>query len=273
MRIILNELKARGIESSDPDKLNISQELIVQDLIAVAKFVLLPIDDFNLACLLKSPFFSISEEHLQKLCLGRGEDSLFSKLDKEAEELNYFRESFNGDILSFYIHILEGKGYKQKFVERFGRRALDIIHQFYNILNEYNETEVADLENFVSYIDDHEIFIKIDNDPNLNQVRVMTAHGSKGLQSRVVILADSSLSANINQDKIIWHDHFPFLNIGIDSQTLKTIKHFDKIKTIQEDMRLFYVAMTRAESVLFLTGLESTRETEKSWYSAVNDCI
>lgn len=273
MRSILNELKARGIESSDPDKLNISQELIVQDLIALAKFVLLPIDDFNLACLLKSAFFGISEEYLQKLCLGRGEESLYSKLSEKVEELNYFRKSYTGDILNFYIHILEGKGYKNKFVERFGRRALDIIHQFYNILNEYNETEISDLENFVSYIDDNEIFIKIENDPNINQVSVMTVHGSKGLQSRVVILADSSLTPNTNQDKIIWHNNFPFLNIGIDSPTLNKIKNIEKTKIIQEDMRLFYVAMTRAESKLLLTGFEGSRQTEKSWYSLANDCI
>ena len=46
------------------DRIVLTEHIAVQDLISVARFVLLPEDDLNLACLLKCPLFKISEEEL-----------------------------------------------------------------------------------------------------------------------------------------------------------------------------------------------------------------
>ena len=57
------------IPFSSISKIKFSESLLVQDLLAAAKFALLQDDDLNLACLLKSPIFAISEEDLLEICL------------------------------------------------------------------------------------------------------------------------------------------------------------------------------------------------------------
>ena len=58
------------------DRLNLGEELAIQDLLALARFVLLPQDDLNLACLLKSPLIGLSEEQLFTLAWQRTRPSL-----------------------------------------------------------------------------------------------------------------------------------------------------------------------------------------------------
>ena len=53
------------------DRLNLGEELAIQDLLAAARFVLLPQDDLNLACLLKSPLVGLGEEQLFTLAWKR----------------------------------------------------------------------------------------------------------------------------------------------------------------------------------------------------------
>ena len=53
-----------NIPFSSVSKVKFSDSLIICDLLAAAKFALLPQDDLNLACLLKSPIFEVSEEEL-----------------------------------------------------------------------------------------------------------------------------------------------------------------------------------------------------------------
>jgi ATP-dependent helicase/nuclease subunit A len=64
-------LKREGIEVAGVDRLNLGKELAIQDLLASARFVLLPQDDLNLACLLKSPLIGLSEEQLFTLAWKR----------------------------------------------------------------------------------------------------------------------------------------------------------------------------------------------------------
>ena len=59
---LVRALKRQSIEVAGVDRLDLAQELAIQDLLAMARFVLLPQDDLNLACLLKSPLIGLEEE-------------------------------------------------------------------------------------------------------------------------------------------------------------------------------------------------------------------
>ena len=68
---LVKELKQANIEVAGVDRLNLGEELAVQDLLAMARFVLLPQDDLNLACLLKSPLIGLGEDELFTLAWKR----------------------------------------------------------------------------------------------------------------------------------------------------------------------------------------------------------
>ena len=68
---LVRALKREDIEVAGVDRLNLGEELAIQDLLALARFVLLPQDDLNLACLLKSPLVGLDEEALFELAHGR----------------------------------------------------------------------------------------------------------------------------------------------------------------------------------------------------------
>src|SRR5438445_3901696 len=68
---LVRELKRAAIEVAGVDRLNLGEELAIQDLMAMARFVLLPQDDLNLACLLKSPLIGLDEDKLFALAWKR----------------------------------------------------------------------------------------------------------------------------------------------------------------------------------------------------------
>src|SRR5690606_21474759 len=77
---LVRALKQAGVPAAGADRLALLDSLPVQDLIALGRAVLLPDDDLNLACLLKSPLLGLSEDDLFGLAYGRGTTSLIDRL-------------------------------------------------------------------------------------------------------------------------------------------------------------------------------------------------
>ena len=101
--------------------------------------------------------------------------------------------------------------------------------------------------------------VKRDLEQGRNEVRVMTVHGAKGLQSEIVFLADAcNMPAPQTDDKISWfNDHnVPIWPVVSDNQTvaMKELKETRRQSTIEEYRRLMYVAMTRDKDRLYIPG-------------------
>ena len=107
---------------------------------------------------------------------------------------------------------------------------------------------------------------------NEDVVRIMTMHKSKGLEFPVCILASMNKEFNFTDSKndIIFHDEY---GIGLDYiDPVRRIKVRDLRKrhisglitkdTISEEMRVLYVAMTRAEQKLLMSAVISDKELE-----------
>ncbi|MBV9555423.1 MAG: UvrD-helicase domain-containing protein, partial [Alphaproteobacteria bacterium] len=77
---LLRELKQRRVPVAGADRLILSEQLAVKDLVALGQFLLLPEDDLTLAAVLKGPIFGVSEEQLFTLAYDRGSRSLWSRL-------------------------------------------------------------------------------------------------------------------------------------------------------------------------------------------------
>ena len=71
---LLRALKQRGVPVAGADRLVLTEQLAVQDLVALGQFLLLPEDDLTLATVLKGPLFGISEEQLFALAYDRGDE-------------------------------------------------------------------------------------------------------------------------------------------------------------------------------------------------------
>ncbi|MCL2257702.1 MAG: ATP-dependent helicase [Candidatus Bathyarchaeota archaeon] len=127
-------------------------------------------------------------------------------------------------------------------------RNIHLINQFYEFVEEYNHIYPANsLEDFVDYLSFASNFKIEEEDPSKQAVIISTIHSVKGMQYPVVIVPD------VNERKMpttYQRDKFtipPELFKGIQSV------HEDKELYIQEERRLFYVALTRAEEKLVIT--------------------
>lgn len=279
MEEFVRECKNIGVNVSGVDKLKLLEQIAVQDLLSLAQFLLLPQDDLKLAEILKSPLFGLNDEDLFELCYNRKEHSLWqqlrantkyeaiylqlSELIKKADYLRPF-ELFN--------YVLTSMHGRKKFVSRLGSEAEDSIDEFINLSLSFEIEHIPNLQNFIQWINSGEVEIKRElEQAKSDSVRIMTAHGSKGLQAPIVIIPDSIRIANVKRGEDILFDdslaYFPLSATKYDSicddiHTKKTKEAFDEYR------RLLYVALTRAEDRLYIAGYKSKGDAdERSWYA------
>jgi ATP-dependent helicase/nuclease subunit A len=251
---------------------------LIQDFLSLAKFALLPSDCFNLACLLKSPFFNVDDNELFELCKIKNnqQQNLWSSLQssKHCESLkNIINLSKSGDVFEFFFKILNDEQNQINIASRFTSQGLDIINSFLFICLDFNQKNSTNLQNFIEFVEkiDPEIIL---NSATPNQIKITTIHSSKGLQAPIVIMPDClyAYSSQLdNKEKILWLDDFP-LWINKDSKINSLIKKIsdDKIsENYEEHLRLLYVALTRAEDELYIGGL-SGKKDQKCWYEIIN---
>jgi ATP-dependent helicase/nuclease subunit A len=166
-----------------------------------------------------------------------------------------------------YMHYVGGmSGGKQR------RANLEALYQR---AASYEETSFKGLYRFIRFIDKMQERDKDLAEPTSilseqNAVRVMTIHASKGLEFPVVFLMD--MSKRFNQSD--WTGEYVFdrdLGIGLQYKNPETriksstlvdtaIKDVKKQNAYAEEMRVLYVALTRAEQKLFLVGTKKTKE-------------
>ena len=133
------------------------------------------------------------------------------------------------------------------------------------------------LFNFINYIDKIKTSSK-DMDSakvigeNENVIRIMSIHKSKGLEFPVVFLSGTGKQFNMQDlnNKILLH---PEIGIGVkyidydrqieyDTLSKQAMKNQIMIETLSEEMRVLYVALTRAKEKLIITGY-STSDKQK----------
>ncbi|MDP9639003.1 ATP-dependent helicase/nuclease subunit A [Rhodococcus cercidiphylli] len=91
----------------------------------------------------------------------------------------------------------------------------------------------------------------------VNAVRIMTMHAAKGLQFPMVIVAGMSGGFRTTSDPVVWGDDGAMhLNVcaAVQSVDYTSVSTIEKAHTEAERVRLLYVACTRAESFLAVSG-------------------
>ncbi len=273
---IIKALKTRNVAVAGADRLNVGQELAVRDILSLLKFADLPEDDLSLAEALRSPIFSWSEDRLFRLAYGR-KGSLWQQIRASEEDtsatLSMLRKLLQqADFLRPYelieMILTEFKG-RENLLARLGSEIEDGINELLTQALNYEHVDVPTLAGFLHWFESGEVEIKREMAPDSDQVRVMTVHGAKGLESPVVILPDTAKRPYRDRDQIVvLEDGSPVWKVDKSNATEAQLQAMEKRKAfeLQERMRLLYVAMTRAESWLVVCG---AGKEDESWYDLV----
>ncbi|GAA5252110.1 UvrD-helicase domain-containing protein [Candidatus Rickettsia kedanie] len=268
---LIKELSKAKLNVEISDRINIKENLTIMDLMSVAKFVLLPDDDLNLAGLLKSPIIGINEKQLYELLVNKNDNSLWDNLSA-CEEIY---AKFNSLIEIYKISTVEN--FFDLVVKNLNLREIydddndDMINELLTLSKNYANDIDNSLQGFVAWFENNYIYIKRDMEHS-DKIRVMTVHSSKGLEAPIVILCDST-TLPVSSNQFIWDDKgemFFSANIVDTPEFLQELKEAKKLQDLQEYIRLLYVAMTRAKDRLIICGFSNKSNTpENCWYEIV----
>ena len=281
MAPLIRGLKQRGVPVAGADRLMLTEELAVKDLLALLRFAATPDDDLTLAALLRSPLFDISEEGLFDLAHGR-KGTLWTALrGLETREALVLREvRGQADFMRPYEileRMLVHEGGRKRMLARLGPEAEDPIDELLAQALAYEMVEPPSLEGFLGWMARGDEEIKRDQEGAAGQVRVMTAHGAKGLEAPVVILPDTMKSVREDRGKLAkvemadqpraaWKGRK-----GEEPALLAAAREEATRAQVEENRRLLYVAMTRAEDWLIVAGAKGKRKADHAdtWYGMV----
>lgn len=281
---IIRECKAHGLQIAGADRLELGAELAVKDITALMAFLDTPADDLSLAAALRSPLFGWSESELYGLAANRGSRALWEVLSSRKDEFPdtlYVLEDLRGLIdymrpFDLIERILTRHDGRRNLLARLGPEAEDGIDALLAQSLAYEELEIPTLTGFLSWFATEDIEIKRQVDSAGDLIRVMTVHGAKGLEAPIVILPDTARRTVPLRDEIIplrpnrmvWR--LPKLN-----QPKLMVEALDRLREAQteEDQRLLYVAMTRAENWLIIAASGEVGDEGESWYQVAAGAI
>jgi len=288
--LLVARLHAENVPVAGVDRLLLSAPLAVRDLLAAARFAVQPLDDLNLAGLLVSPLFGWSQDDLHAVAHGRRRTRLWEALRARgpvpAGLSDILRMADFATPHGFFEAILSGPiDGRRRLMERLGVEARDPIEELLSAALEFESTGTSSLQAFLDWFARGDVEIVRDPSGPQGAVRVMTAHGAKGLQSPVVILADACadpgrLGPNARLTSLAMDGaDIPVFRPRKEemAEPLAARVAAQDVRDREEHWRLLYVALTRAEERLYIGGALTARDRngppEASWYMAVEKAL
>lgn len=296
------ELIAHGIPAFTDTGSGFFKTTEVQVMLSLLQILDNPLQDIPLLAVLRSPIFGFTTDELADIRLAGRRQSLFAALQKLAQteepapasrsirkarwflaRLNAWRE------LSYYLptsrliwHLYSDTGYYAAVgAMPAGEQRQANLRILFDRARQFEESSLKGLFNFVNYVDK----LKSSNNDlgsakllgeNDNVVRIMSIHKSKGLEFPVVILAGCGKKFNFQDmnKSILLHQDLgfgpdiadPVLRLSYPSAPKQAIREKLRLETLSEEMRILYVAMTRAREKLIMTGaIGNAEKTIAKW--------
>lgn len=291
--LIENELKKAGIPfSSDISKISF-ETVEVDFFINILKYIANPKDDLTLLSVLRSEIFDFSEDELSLISLSSDKKYFYEKFslyeenfnDELSQKISDFNTTFAdfsyilnfSTMYDFANIIFEKSGYYDFLKARDrGYERVQNIEAFIELMDDYDKNNENSLFGFLTYIDN----LKNQKKDNLKAsrnlsdeedlVRIMTIHKSKGLEFKAVILPEASKGFNTrgkSKDMLLDKDLGIGINISdwdnkIKISSIKRDLILEKLNLNdkKEEMRVLYVALTRAERKLSIIGQKNLNE-------------
>ncbi|WP_431605481.1 helicase-exonuclease AddAB subunit AddA [Dellaglioa carnosa] len=306
--VIIDMFKKMGIPVVVNDAESYFQTTEIRIMMSLLRIIDNPYQDIPLVSVLRSPIVGLDENELAYLRIGNRTDdyyqavltfyqnfdtfkesgfakNLYQKIDRFLTQLSGFREiAHENQIATLIWQIYQETGFLD-YVGGMpaGSQRQANLHALYNRAHAYENSSFKGLFQFVRFIEKMQ-----ERDKDLaeapvqnveNAVSVMTIHGSKGLEFPMVFLVDATHQFNqmgmrmpylIDDKAGIGITYLnPENRTAVDALQKSIVKSAVIEKSEAEEMRLLYVALTRAEQRLFIVGAYANRETAiKRWQKA-----
>ena len=286
-RALVRALKSRGVPVTGLDRLVLTDQPAVQDLMALADALLLPQDDLAFACLLTSPLGGLHDDDLIELTKGRS-GALFEALRTRAHKHPRWQQVWDfftalqaqvdyASPYALFSEALGPLGGRAKLFARLGLEAAEPVDELLSAALSYTRLHPPSLQGFLHWLRRSGAEVKREAEPAGNQVRIRTVHGAKGLQAPLVILPDTTRLPP-DEGTILWAED-PATQTPVPlfaprkefcSVRAQRIRDGSARRRREEYNRLLYVALTRAETHLIVCGWRTRRGPDETcWYNLV----
>ena len=279
------------------------QSVEIETIMSLLRIINNPMQDIPLVTVMRSPIGNFTDNELIEIRMADRNSSFYEALLKSDLEkahrflalLKELREDEEYMTLDEWIWNIYTKTGYMNYVNLMPNGALRVsnLRMLFERAKQYEEASFKGLYNFINFIDK----IKFNQEDlkaakiigeNENVVRIMTIHKSKGLEFPVVILAGVGKQFNFRDlnGKILLDQDLGMGPQYIDSdryiefKTLakKALAIKEKNEAISEEMRILYVALTRAKEKLIIVGRQkdvnkkmSEKQKLLEIYSTIDD--
>jgi len=288
--IFLDELGAAGIPVYADTSSGYFESIEIRTILSLLKVIDNPMQDVPLIALLRSPIISFTVDELADVRLLNKDNYFFENVElialkEEESDLKIKCRDFLDNLKiwrerAIFIPIDEFIWYlytETAYYGYVGAMPNGVLRQanlriLFQRAKQYEATSFKGLFNFINFINK---LRKSSGDmgsakilgENEDVVRIMSIHKSKGLEFPVVFLSGSGKQFNLMDlnKNILFHEELGLgpelvnLEKRVSYSTLpkEAIKQRIKLETLSEEMRILYVAFTRAKEKLIITGATS----------------
>ena len=294
--IFEKELLKRNIPVFSDSSNEYLDTIEIQTITNLLKVLDNPVDDISLVAVLRSEIGKFTDNEIVEIRLAKRDGSFYDSLiaskdsfdgDLKEKVENFISKLNNWQNESDYLSLAEliWKIYVDTgFYNYVGLMPNGSLRQanlkmLFERAKEYEKTSFKGLFNFIRFVEKLKSgssdmsAAKIIGE-NENVVRIMSIHKSKGLEFPVVFLSCTSKRVNLQDlnSNLLLHQEYgigpQYINyermIEYSTAAKDALKIISKEETISEEMRVLYVALTRAKEKLIITGTSKDYEKEKT---------
>ena len=268
----------------------------IKVLLAFLRIIDNPYDDVSAAAVLKSPMFGLSDKSLALASMEKGNNFCqkvlschfedkhqaiiadnFAKKFKEYTSAKTYLNSFE----MIKLILADSNFYEYAGAMSGGEQRQTNINYLLKCARDFEADSFKGIYAFIGYIDNYDDKIASMISPkklpdNVNSVTVTTIHKSKGLEYPIVIIPKTGTKFNLSsKSKIETHNSFGFAFDCVSKERIKyksplknAVVNVKKNEGISEEMRILYVALTRAKEKLIVVGSVSYDKLAKKLRAA-----
>lgn len=258
----------------------------VSTLISLLKVLDNHLLEVELISIMRSKIFDFSDEEIAKIrildkeksffeCLNLGDDEKIMDFLEKVEEIRKYSQ--NNTIFSTLWYVIHEFDILAKYsIMTNGEYRRSNILRFLDFVNSIDDG--FSIYDFVKFLDkiDHKKVVIPSGLKSGDSVKIVTMHKSKGLEYPVVFLADIAKKFNEMDMKkpLIMHNKLGIALKYIDDDNIvtypslmqKVIKMKITHENVSEEMRILYVAMTRAKEKMYVfCTVNDAQKTFEKW--------
>src|SRR5215213_5139291 len=257
----------------------------VVDLLAYLRLLQNRYDDEALVTVLASPFVGVSNDALVLLRRAAGRRPLYTGLersipdgvgDRDARLLQAFRQRYErlaGQEASLSLErlceqvVIEHDYDLAVLAQPDGRRRYANMRKLARLARSYEDLRGRDIEGFVRFVREQDSvgaseLEAVAEEEDTDVIRLLTIHAAKGLEFKVVVVADAGRDSRASRDEVLclpdgrlgFKVAHPATGKRLPTTGYEEVKDAEARAEHDERRRLYYVAMTRAIDRLIVSG-------------------